>query len=138
MGMSRFATRKLLVALAGGALLAGVSASAASAQLPSTTDPRVGLSAGYDNAAIAKRGIERLAHREKPAGFFNPANPGDAVGPCVVNCINDKEVYSFHTGGANVCMADGSVRFLKASTPIDVVLQLLTRARCEVISNDPF
>ena len=35
------------------------------------------MSAGYDNAAIAKRGIERLAHREKPTGFFNPANPGD-------------------------------------------------------------
>ena len=77
MGMSRTATRKLLVALAGGALLAGVTASAASAQLPSTTDPRAGLAPGCDNAGVAQRGIELLAHRDKPPGFSNPANPGD-------------------------------------------------------------
>jgi prepilin-type processing-associated H-X9-DG protein len=71
-------------------------------------------------------------------GGFNPASPGDATGPCAVNCINNKEIYSFHTGGANVVMADGSVRFLKATASLDVVLQLLTRARGEVITNDPF
>src|SRR5829696_7714398 len=77
MGMSRIATRKVLVALAGGALLAGVTASAASAQLPSTTDPRVGLAPGYDNAGVAAKGIEHLANRQKAPGFSNPANPGD-------------------------------------------------------------
>jgi prepilin-type N-terminal cleavage/methylation domain-containing protein/prepilin-type processing-associated H-X9-DG protein len=65
-------------------------------------------------------------------GGFNPASPSDAVGPCVVNCINDKEIYAFHPGGANIGMADGSVRFLKASVHIDVVLKLLTRDRGEV------
>ena len=49
----------------------------ASAQLPSTTDPRAALSAGYDNAGVAQLGMSLLAHREKPAGWFNPANPGD-------------------------------------------------------------
>jgi prepilin-type N-terminal cleavage/methylation domain-containing protein/prepilin-type processing-associated H-X9-DG protein len=69
-------------------------------------------------------------------GGFNPANPSDTVGPCAVNCINDKEIYAFHLGGANVVMADGSVRFLKASTPIDIIYQLLTRARGEIIQEN--
>jgi prepilin-type N-terminal cleavage/methylation domain-containing protein/prepilin-type processing-associated H-X9-DG protein len=69
-------------------------------------------------------------------GGFNPANYSDTAGPCVVNCINDKEIYAFHPGGANLCLADGSVRFLKASATMDLVLSLLTRARGEVIPGD--
>ena len=57
------------------ALTLSVSASAM-AQLPSTTDPRVGLSPGLDNPGVAQSGMELLAHRNKPAGFFDPANPG--------------------------------------------------------------
>jgi len=53
-----------------------------------------------------------------------------------VNCVNDKEIYSFHAGGANVCMGDGSVRFLRATTTLDVVLMLLTRDRGEVLPGD--
>jgi prepilin-type N-terminal cleavage/methylation domain-containing protein len=70
-------------------------------------------------------------------GGFNPANPSDPYGPCAVNCINDKEIYSFHTSGAMLCMGDGSVRFLRATVSLDVVLQLLTRDRGEVLNN-PF
>jgi prepilin-type processing-associated H-X9-DG protein len=71
-------------------------------------------------------------------GGFNPSwvvgQPLPANGPCVVNCINDKEIYAFHSGGANVVMGDGSVRFLKASTTMDVVLGMLTRERGEVLA----
>ncbi len=28
-------------------------------------------------------------------------------GPCAINCTNDREVYSFHPGGANAVFADG-------------------------------
>ena len=70
-------------------------------------------------------------------GGFNPANPSSPTGPCTVSCVNDKEFYSFHTGGANACMGDGSVRFVRASTSMDVLLALLTRARGEVISDGP-
>jgi hypothetical protein len=52
-------------------------ASAASAQLPNPADPRNNLSPGLNNAGVAKLGVELLAHRDKAAGFFNPANPGD-------------------------------------------------------------
>ncbi|HEX8298347.1 MAG TPA: hypothetical protein VF594_04235 [Rubricoccaceae bacterium] len=52
------------------ALLAG----AVSAQAP---DPRVGLSAGLTDAGQAIRGLELVAHVPRPAGFFNPDDPGD-------------------------------------------------------------
>src|SRR5205085_2824859 len=32
-------------------------------------------------------------------------------GTCVINCTNDSEFYSFHSGGINAGLADGSVRF---------------------------
>jgi prepilin-type N-terminal cleavage/methylation domain-containing protein/prepilin-type processing-associated H-X9-DG protein len=69
-------------------------------------------------------------------GGFNPANPTSPTGPCAVNCINDKEIYAFHSGGANVVMADGSVRFVKESLNVDIALQLLTRARGEIVPGD--
>jgi prepilin-type N-terminal cleavage/methylation domain-containing protein/prepilin-type processing-associated H-X9-DG protein len=44
--------------------------------------------------------------------------------------------YSFHSGGANVCMADGSVRLLRESTPALTLLALATRNGGEVVAND--
>jgi prepilin-type processing-associated H-X9-DG protein len=59
-------------------------------------------------------------------------------GPCAVNCTNDREVYSFHTGGANVVFADGSVRFLGADISIRVFAKLVTRDGGEVVSGSDF
>jgi hypothetical protein len=42
-------------------------------------DPRVGLQPGWMDAGEAARNIELLAHRPRPAGFFNPADPGDGA-----------------------------------------------------------
>jgi hypothetical protein len=67
---------------------------------------------------------------------WRPPSPLPTSGPCVVNCINDKEIYAFHTSGANICLADGSIRFLKANSTMDLVLSLLTRARGEVVTLD--
>src|SRR5262249_7079756 len=41
------------------------------------------------------------------------ADGSSRVGPCPMNCTNDNELYSFHTGGVNVVLADGSVHFLQ-------------------------
>jgi prepilin-type N-terminal cleavage/methylation domain-containing protein/prepilin-type processing-associated H-X9-DG protein len=63
---------------------------------------------------------------------WNPtiANPTSATpgfpGPCAVNCDNGEDIYSFHTGGANILMADGAVRFLKATATMNTVALLLT------------
>src|SRR6478609_5595029 len=71
---------RVLATLLATASLAGVPATAA-AQLPSTTDPRATLAAGLDNAAVASRGVDLLAHVNKPPGWFNPTNPGDFAYP---------------------------------------------------------
>jgi prepilin-type N-terminal cleavage/methylation domain-containing protein/prepilin-type processing-associated H-X9-DG protein len=84
-------------------------------------DARINIG-GFDPATYT-RGVEIL-------------NPGTTTGPCAINCINSKEIYSFHTGGANLTMGDGSVRFLKATTSLDIVLKMLTYGRGEVVVND--
>jgi prepilin-type N-terminal cleavage/methylation domain-containing protein/prepilin-type processing-associated H-X9-DG protein len=53
-------------------------------------------------------------------------------GPCAINCTNDREVYSFHPGGANTAFVDGSTHFLKASIDIRIFARLVTRAGGEV------
>ena len=55
-------------------------------------------------------------------------------GECAINCTNDREIYSFHTGGANAVFADGSVHFLQAGMSIRLVAALITRAGGEVVS----
>ena len=69
-------------------------------------------------------------------GGFNPNAQDEPEGPCMVNCINDKEIYAFHTGGANICMGDGSVRFVSQNLTVDQALAQLTRARGEVVPAD--
>jgi prepilin-type N-terminal cleavage/methylation domain-containing protein/prepilin-type processing-associated H-X9-DG protein len=59
-------------------------------------------------------------------------------GTCAINCTNDREIYSFHPGGANALFGDGSVHFLKATMNIRVFARLVTRAGEEIISADDF
>jgi hypothetical protein len=40
-------------------------------------DPRVGLSAGWQNAGQAIRNMRLVSHSDRPAGFFNPQQMGD-------------------------------------------------------------
>ena len=46
-------------------------------------------------------------------GAVNGSGVALGAGSCFMNCNNDSEAYSFHSGGVNVTMADGSVRFLR-------------------------
>jgi prepilin-type processing-associated H-X9-DG protein len=45
---------------------------------------------------------------------------------------------SFHPGGANVALCDGSVRFLKATTALPTVWALGSKDQGEVISADSY
>jgi hypothetical protein len=42
----------------------------------SAADPRVGLRGGWHDAAEAARNMVLIAHRDRPAGFFTPGDPG--------------------------------------------------------------
>ncbi|HZY87528.1 MAG TPA: DUF1559 domain-containing protein [Gemmataceae bacterium] len=77
-----------------------------------------------------------------PAGAFkikgsNPATGalkphGSPANTCAMSCNNTSEMYSFHTGGCNFLLGDGSVRFLSSGASLCVVGMLATRAGGEV------
>jgi prepilin-type N-terminal cleavage/methylation domain-containing protein/prepilin-type processing-associated H-X9-DG protein len=46
---------------------------------------------------------------------------------CSENCSNDSEIFSFHTGGSNMCFGDGSVRFVKDGLTMNQMQALLSR-----------
>jgi prepilin-type N-terminal cleavage/methylation domain-containing protein/prepilin-type processing-associated H-X9-DG protein len=64
------------------------------------------------------------------------ANLVTTGGTCFINCTNDSEVYAFHSGGTNVLMADGSVRFIRESVPAATFAYLVTARGGEVPGNE--
>jgi prepilin-type N-terminal cleavage/methylation domain-containing protein/prepilin-type processing-associated H-X9-DG protein len=72
--------------------------------------------------------------------FFLHGAKGDALatppGPCAVNCHNDGEIYSFHSGVANVLFADGHLKSLSASTDIRVVARFITPRSREAVADN--
>jgi prepilin-type N-terminal cleavage/methylation domain-containing protein/prepilin-type processing-associated H-X9-DG protein len=80
-----------------------------------------------------------------------PFSPLIKFGPCVINCLNHNGegglsgdhpghggLYSFHQGGANVVLVDGSVRFLQASMKTEFFVFLVTRRGGEVIPGSEY
>jgi prepilin-type N-terminal cleavage/methylation domain-containing protein/prepilin-type processing-associated H-X9-DG protein len=60
-------------------------------------------------------------------------------GPCVMNCNNlQGDIYSFHSGGANIVFADGSVHFVRETISIQVLSALVTKAGGEVIDANSY
>ncbi len=68
-------------------------------------------------------------------GAQTDGNTAIRPGPCSINCSNDNEVYSFHVGGAHALLADGSVRFMTGSLPIEHLVALASRNGHEVIES---
>ncbi len=52
------------------------------------------------------------------------------------NCHNGNEIYSFHAGGCNYAMGDGSVQFIQDSVSPNVWCALFTRSGDELITED--
>jgi prepilin-type N-terminal cleavage/methylation domain-containing protein/prepilin-type processing-associated H-X9-DG protein len=55
------------------------------------------------------------------------------VGSCLMNCTNDSEIFSFHAGGAQFVLADGSVRFLNQNISPATLAALVTRNKKDVV-----
>jgi hypothetical protein len=58
-------------------LAAALLATAGQAAAQDARDPRIGLRAGWTDAAEAIRGMELVSHTNRPERFFNPANMAD-------------------------------------------------------------
>ncbi len=70
------------------------------------------------------------------AGLQNNTSSSGAttiVGNCTMNCTNDSEMYSFHTGGVQTVLADGSVRFLSENMSGATLVGLITLSGGEVV-----
>jgi prepilin-type processing-associated H-X9-DG protein len=66
------------------------------------------------------------------------ADGAEAPGLCAIDCTNDRQPYSFHSGGCNFLFADGSVHFLSAGMSIRVLAALATRAGGEVVAGEDY
>jgi len=68
---------------------------------------------------------------------YDGSNPSGNGGSCFINCSNARcnagsdrsaGLYSFHTGGVQILMADGSVRFVSENLNAATFFSILTRA----------
>ena len=62
----------------------------------------------------------------------------EICGTSMINCDNNNETYSFHVGGANFTMGDGSVRFVSENIAPEVFVALHTRAGEDIVEGDGF
>ena len=89
---------------------------------------------------------ENWAHGSMCMTLFNTVAPPNANGDNWAYCArigsgsraDFNNADSYHPGGVNVTMADGSVRFIKSSINIQTWLALGTKANGEVISADSY
>jgi prepilin-type processing-associated H-X9-DG protein len=67
-----------------------------------------------------------------------PSGTIPAAVPMKINSSNEWGflMYAFHDGGVNVALCDGSVRFLRDSTPLKTIAVLVTRNGGDVVNGD--
>jgi prepilin-type N-terminal cleavage/methylation domain-containing protein/prepilin-type processing-associated H-X9-DG protein len=74
-----------------------------------------------------------------PVASAASAAAPNGSGSCVINCDNlNGDIYSFHSSVANVCFADGSVRIIRASIDINVLVGLVTKGGGEVVNSNNY
>jgi hypothetical protein len=60
------------------------------------------------------------------------------VGPCTLNCNNQRGIYSFHPGGVNLPMLDGSLHYVAETIDGQVLFALISRNGGESLHADDF
>jgi prepilin-type processing-associated H-X9-DG protein len=98
------------------------------------TGGNIALDGSYYTTGAANSGCSSTsaAALASPTGVACGSNIG---GDCMINCTSSGEIYSFHTGGANVLFGDGSVRFLRQSIGGQTFAALGSRAGGEVTTS---
>jgi len=100
--------------------------------------------AGRPNYYVTGRDQNSLLPRNEGYGWTDPdggagsmdgtdattgaINGTTGTGRCIMNCNNDSEPYSFHSGGVVVCLADASVRFMSDNVDAGTFAALLTQS----------
>ena len=70
------------------------------------------------------------------AGALYDGTLGPDGGPCPINCTNLRShgFYSFHPGGCEFLLSDGSVRFVSETVDAFTFAAAITAAKREVLS----
>ena len=70
-----------------------------------------------------------------PQGALFDGMPGPNGGPCAINCNNlrGNSFHSFHSGGIQIVLCDGSARFISENISSFVFASLITRGKGEVM-----
>jgi prepilin-type N-terminal cleavage/methylation domain-containing protein/prepilin-type processing-associated H-X9-DG protein len=88
----------------------------------------------YDQTKITGPIWADSDNRITVTGTDNTGKGSIGSGPCAMNCNNlAGDIYSFHTGGANVAFVDGSVRLIREGVSIVVLAELVTKGGGEVV-----
>lgn len=86
------------------------------------------INAGFSIDGVGPTGLAN--------GTNNDGSVGSNQGTCLINCTNDSEIYSFHTGGASMLFGDGSVQFVAASIDARALIALCTRDQGDIANRE--
>ena len=84
------------------------------------------------NSYYADHNIGRQIRGYSGANLSNIYEPGCSS----INVVNENGLYSFHTGGVQVVLGDGSARFLSENMSSAILAGMITRDGGEVFSNE--
>ena len=88
---------------------------------------------GAIDGATADGTITNSAKKPSVVGNLPTCTAATCPGNVFINANNSSEFYSFHTGGAQVLMADGSVRFVSENISAVTLGAALTRSAGDVV-----